>query len=179
MRPKHPGSDAHHRLKNPMSAEFGIRTAEDMDDFLNHHLPHFTLVLLTEHFDEGLMVLRRQLGWDMIDVTYHAMLKTSAGEKRYDGKTLLNVPHYEDLSTDVQNRIDSLTNLDQKLYAAAEAHYAKRREAVVDHLADDLKQFEELQDIVATYLDGNASSKANAMYKTANVYSYQTPSHDF
>ena len=58
-------------------------------------------VLLTEHFDEGLMVLRRQLGWDMIDVTYHAMLKTSAGEKRYDGKTLLNVPHYEDLSTDV------------------------------------------------------------------------------
>ena len=25
----------------------------------------------------------------------------------------------------VQNRIDSLTNLDQKLYAAAEAHYAK------------------------------------------------------
>ena len=39
----------------------------------------------------------------------------------------------------------------------------QRREAVVDHLADDLKQFEELQDIVATYLDGNASSKANAM----------------
>lgn len=34
----------HARLKNPMSAEFGIKTEDDLDDFLNNYLLHFSMV---------------------------------------------------------------------------------------------------------------------------------------
>lgn len=58
-------------------------------------------IILTEQFDEGLMVLRRLMGWEMIDMSYCAMLKTKEGASRYDGKPLVNVPHFEDLPLEV------------------------------------------------------------------------------
>lgn len=54
-------------------------------------------ILLTEKLDEGLMVLRRLLGWDLIDVTYTKMMETKQGTKRYDGQVLAAVPNFEDL----------------------------------------------------------------------------------
>ena len=58
-------------------------------------------VILTEEFDEGLMVLRRLLGWSMIDMTYSSMYKTAKGAKRFDGKQLVDVPHFDDLPQQV------------------------------------------------------------------------------
>lgn len=57
--------------------------------------------MLTENLDEGLMVLRRMLRWDLIDVTYVSLYKTKAGSRRYDGKTLADVPHFDDLRPQV------------------------------------------------------------------------------
>jgi len=37
----------------------------------------FTLVLLSERFDEGLLLLRRLLNWDMRDVTYLRLLDSN------------------------------------------------------------------------------------------------------
>lgn len=54
-------------------------------------------MILTEHFDEGLVVLRRHFRWDMIDVTYEYLLRTKTGSKRYDGKKLLEAPDFDDL----------------------------------------------------------------------------------
>lgn len=59
-------------------------------------------VLLTEQFDEGLMVLRRMLEWDMIDLTYVALFKTKAGNRRYDGKQLVDVPDFDSLRPEVK-----------------------------------------------------------------------------
>lgn len=53
--------------------------------------------MLTEKFDEGLMILRRLLGWDMIDMTYARMMQTKQGSRRWDGKTLKNVPDFYSL----------------------------------------------------------------------------------
>lgn len=58
-------------------------------------------IILTEEFDEGLMVLRRLLGWSMIDMTYSSMYKTAKGAKRFDGKQLVDVPHFDDLPQQV------------------------------------------------------------------------------
>lgn len=55
-------------------------------------------ILLTEQFDEGLMVMRRMLGWGMIDMTYARMMETKSGTRRWDGKELKDVPHFEDLT---------------------------------------------------------------------------------
>lgn len=59
-------------------------------------------VMLTERFDEGLMVLRRLLGWSMVDMTYVSMYKTATGSKRYDGKSLVQAPRFEDLPIEVK-----------------------------------------------------------------------------
>lgn len=54
-------------------------------------------IVLTERFDEGMMVLRRLLGWDMIDMTYAKMKVSSAGYVRGNGKKLVETPHFDDL----------------------------------------------------------------------------------
>lgn len=59
-------------------------------------------VILAEEFDEGLVVLRDLMGWDMIDVTYSSMLKTQSGSQRWDGKELQNTPRFEDLPDSVR-----------------------------------------------------------------------------
>lgn len=59
-------------------------------------------VLLTERFDEGLMVMRRIFGWEMVDMTYRRMMETKAGARRWDGKDLKNVPKFEVLSPQVR-----------------------------------------------------------------------------
>lgn len=58
--------------------------------------------VLTERFDEGLMVLRRLLGWEMVDMTYLSMYKTVTGSSRYDGKPLIESPHFDDLPEHVR-----------------------------------------------------------------------------
>lgn len=47
------------------------------------------------------MVLRRHYKWDMIDVTYEYLYKTTTGSKRYDGKQLLEAPDSDDLPKEV------------------------------------------------------------------------------
>lgn len=43
------------------------------------------------------MVLRRLLGWSMIDMTYLYLNETKAGAKRWDGKTFVDPPSFDDL----------------------------------------------------------------------------------
>eukprot|EP00904_Undaria_pinnatifida_P006312 jgi/Undpi1/2810/HiC_scaffold_14.g06187.m1 len=123
------------RLKNPLCLEFGIHTSEELDEFIQAQLPDFRLIILTEAFDEGLMVLRRLMGWEMIDMTYARMMETKAGSRRWDGKDLKNVPHFDDLSQE------------RKAVAAIE-------------IEAELKEFEELQVLMNGYLHGNTSSGA-------------------
>lgn len=54
-------------------------------------------MILTEEFDEGLMVLRHLLGWDMIDLTYSVMMETKKGAVRWDDKGLVDVPTFDSL----------------------------------------------------------------------------------
>lgn len=59
-------------------------------------------VLLTERFDEGLMVLRHLLRWHMIDMTYSTLMETKIGSQRYDGKYLKHAPKFDDLDKAVR-----------------------------------------------------------------------------
>lgn len=43
------------------------------------------------------MMLRRLMGWDMIDVTYSVMMETKKGAKRWDDKVLVDVPAFDSL----------------------------------------------------------------------------------
>lgn len=50
------------------------------------------------------MVLRRLMGWSMVDMTYVSVLKTSDGAARYDGKKLVKAPKFEDLPKEVKHK---------------------------------------------------------------------------
>ena len=43
------------------------------------------------------MVLRRLLGWNMIDMTYMTLNETKAGLLRWDGKPFVNRPSFDDV----------------------------------------------------------------------------------
>lgn len=58
-------------------------------------------ILLTERFDEGLLLLRHMLGWSLIDLTYFSLNKNKEGTRRWDGKLLAGEPHFDDLSQEV------------------------------------------------------------------------------
>ncbi|CAM9135005.1 unnamed protein product [Laminaria digitata] len=121
------------------------------------------------------MVLRRLLGWSMVDMTYMTLNRMKAGERRWDGKPFVDPPSFHDLPEKVQDKIDALTELDQLLYAAAKEDYAKRLEPMSSVVKSDLENFEVLQDVVSEYLNDNSSSQANAMYRTMNVYNRAPP----
>ncbi|CAM9934952.1 unnamed protein product, partial [Ectocarpus sp. 13 AM-2016] len=95
----HPaGSSKDHKLLyNPLSAEFGVRTAEQLDSLISDTLPDFKLILLTERLEEGLLVLARMLHWHMIDLTYCDLNETKAGSRRWDGKPFVSRPHFDSL----------------------------------------------------------------------------------
>ena len=67
-----------------------------------------TQVFLGEEFDEGLMVLRRLLGWHMIDVTYTNKLNISEKSKSFwvneKGEEVHTRPRFVDLSVSVRHR---------------------------------------------------------------------------
>ncbi|CAN0088221.1 unnamed protein product, partial [Ectocarpus sp. 6 AP-2014] len=92
------GSSKDHKLLyNPLSAEFGVRTAEQLDSLISDTLPDFKLILLTERLEEGLLVLARMLHWHMIDLTYCDLNETKAGSRRWDGKPFVSRPHFDSL----------------------------------------------------------------------------------
>ncbi|CAM9464061.1 unnamed protein product [Phaeothamnion confervicola] len=88
-------------LRNPLCAEFGIYGPRQLDRFIKNDLPKFTLMMLTEKFDEGVVLLAHMFGWDLIDVTYSSMLENKEGAVRWDGKPLRKAPKFEELSSEV------------------------------------------------------------------------------
>jgi hypothetical protein len=55
---------------NIQCAEFGIKTPQQLDSFLANELNVFKLMCVSERFDECMVMMRRKLNWDMLDITY-------------------------------------------------------------------------------------------------------------
>lgn len=66
--------------------------------------------MLTERFDEGLMLLRRIMRWHFIDATYVSLnpsRPTTTGRISKEGTEVFTRPHYDDLSPDVRRTNDN------------------------------------------------------------------------
>jgi len=50
------------------------------------------------------MILRRILGWSMMDMTYMKLNQTKAGLRRWDGKPLADPPSFDDLPEKARRR---------------------------------------------------------------------------
>ena len=78
-----------YNYSNPLSAEFGVYTQENLDTFLYRHLPKFALVIPLEQLADGLLVMKQMLNWEPVDLTYTKVGRVCAASSPTitDGKT--------------------------------------------------------------------------------------------
>ncbi|CAM9178607.1 unnamed protein product [Ectocarpus sp. 12 AP-2014] len=162
-------------LHNPLCAEFGIRTATELERFIRDDLQGFAMVLLTEHFEEGLAVFMRMFNWRPIDMSFCRVIETKEGVSRYDGKKLTNVPKTRDLPPEVMAQINRQTQLDQALYKAGVKVYLQKRAEYQDNLEVDVRRIRTVQSAVHGYLEFNPKSPAHKWYE-GDVKCFATPS---
>lgn len=118
-----------HDLWNPLSLDFQITSREDLDTFLKDHLPSpdalgksGSHVLVLERLAESLVVLRRRLGWSLVDVLPLTMMnsKLHPGTNRAQAKSR-----------------DQILDLDHGLYEALNNTFSLTVKAVDDACADE------------------------------------------
>eukprot|EP00904_Undaria_pinnatifida_P003356 jgi/Undpi1/13020/HiC_scaffold_8.g02683.m1 len=165
------------RLENSLCQEFGLQTPEDLEHFITSSLPEFQLVMITERFDESLMVLRHILRWHMIDMTY-VYLNQTAGLKK-GGEVLPERSPFDELPRNVRDKIDELTRMDKRLYEAGVAEFEKSKAPIATEVDADMVVFEQLQTVVNEYLNNNRRSPVNPMYRVRAFYESPPPMHDF
>eukprot|EP00752_Nemacystus_decipiens_P008220 g7350.t1 len=163
------------QLRNLGCKEFGIETEADLDEFILAEIPQFELILLTERFDEGLMVMRNLLKWHLVDVTYVPVNKTFGRLGRTATGAIKGRSHFENLPEDVQRTIDELTVLDKRLYDAGVAAFEKKREAIASKVETDLEQFEKLQIVVKEVLRTHPSDPVHDLYRYKTAVYYEQP----
>ncbi|CAM9624227.1 unnamed protein product [Laminaria digitata] len=158
-------------LVNPLAAEFGIYDQHHLDEFILDYLPTFTLAMLTEEMDEGLVLLGRILGWDPIDLTYASLLETGDGMIRWDDKPVKKAPKPKDLDSHTLSELARVTHLDAQLYRAVKDHYNEVRELHSDGLEEAVREFRVLQSDVLSFLDEEPTdSPARGWYMPESDY---------
>ncbi|CAM9891608.1 unnamed protein product [Ascophyllum nodosum] len=167
------------QLTNPLAGELGIKNADDLDSFIKNAMPEIKLILLTDRFDEGLMVLRKLMGWHMIDMTYMTLRITKIPTRRLVGSKFEERPHFDELPTEVQDRIDELTMLDKALYEACAEEFERIIAPQIEQVESDLVEFHELQRQVDEYLTKTPVSAANKLYKFTDIFNTYPPANPF
>eukprot|EP00752_Nemacystus_decipiens_P001803 g1742.t1 len=162
-------------LNNPLAAEFGIYNERQLDEFILNHLPGFALTMLTENVDEGLVLLGKVMGWDLIDLTYASLLEARDGATRWDDKPVTKAPRPKDLHRTARVELGRATNLDKALYEAAKREYEKVKDRYSEGLEEEVAKFRELQTEVLAVLNegvGRAGtvSPARAWYMPESDY---------
>eukprot|EP00961_Rhodomonas_salina_P027436 371226-Rhodomonas_salina.1 len=86
----------------------------------------FDLILLTEHFDEGMVILAERLGWHAIDASYVAGGMNVGGGKDYAGRSIGNFK-LPNLPNKTVSRIRELVALDLLVYSNITKIYEQHR----------------------------------------------------
>eukprot|EP00904_Undaria_pinnatifida_P000826 jgi/Undpi1/10744/HiC_scaffold_29.g13192.m1 len=179
LEPSSAGAKYWESMHNPVAGELGITTQQELDDFVENSLPKFKLVLLTDRFAEGLMLLRNMFRWHLIDMSYIVLNQTSTrvgGRKGQEARKLgaqVHRPVFDELSIEAQQKIDELTSMDRAIYEAGKVHFEKTLAPLADQVEADVAGFNSLQELVAEYLDLNRTSLAR------NLYTYEDIFHSF
>ena len=67
-------SHLHYSLFHHMSWDFGVFNQADLDEFLTEHINSFSLIAVSEKFDESMVLLKRMFGWELKDILYQRVL---------------------------------------------------------------------------------------------------------
>ena len=175
--------------KSPMAHSIGLYKQSQLPGFVDT----FSLLILMERFDEGLILLRRLLGWSLIDLTYlrindshqaqslHARRSSSKSNdhgggkqgflrRSWDGLTVTPSPPVSTLATATKERITELTaQLDGPLYALAKDKFEAQVQAAGPTLHVELRQLKGLQEDLSQLC---AALSADEAKNNAEVFKY-------
>jgi len=148
--------------ENQQCKDFGITTLSQLDHFLRTPELHerMTLVLITEYFDEGLVLLRRKLNWDLEDILYIRLLDSCSSLKNFDGKPVKCEDPPEALTPGAQRRIREANQLDQRLYDFYHAKFEEELAAQDPSFWGELALFQRLKASLSTYCKADSEDFA-------------------
>lgn len=125
--------------RNRMAFEFGydlsrIGNQSYVDEYLNYLAKEFDMVVITEHYDESLLLLKHQYCWSLLDILYLSKLN-----KTYNGKH--TVP--EDYGQLYENH-KKWARLDYVIYYRFLDRFKSEREKLGDSFTKELAEFKEI-----------------------------------
>ena len=119
--------------KSPMAHSVGLYRSNQLDPFIETfavrhtgsrfacanapssscgHVDAYQVIVLMERFDEGLLLLKRLLGWDTVDLTYVKINDSHQGllRRSWDGLTVTPSPKVSELSVATRAKITELVS---------------------------------------------------------------------
>ncbi|CAM9832186.1 unnamed protein product [Phaeothamnion confervicola] len=128
----------------------GIHDEAALEEFLEKYLSTFTLIIPTEVYEEGMVLLAGLMGWPLTDVMYETR-NTNTGKTyvTYRDGTLAEIekgPAFDELHPVAQERLSAAVSMDDRLYAAAWDFYAAiKANYGVEKLQREVEEFQKLQ----------------------------------
>eukprot|EP00053_Salpingoeca_punica_P023186 m.9243 g.9243 ORF g.9243 m.9243 type:complete len:508 (-) comp4634_c0_seq1:724-2247(-) len=134
--------------------------------------PAVQFFMVTERFDESLVLLRRIMNWDMQDITYLKVLDSHAfsGAVRYDGRIIMETPTFASLPVALQAVVKELTPLDTMLYERANARLDELITLYDDGtFKDEVEHFQSIQTDIRTFCNANRFYPACTWYALSDT----------
>jgi hypothetical protein len=140
-----------------LQTDFGLRSHNDLAKFLENQWLRFRVVVVTERWNESMVMLKDKMNWKWRDVLYLARNTCSQGT-RFDQKEIHCPPSWLSLPAELRLKIQ------QKL-AYEEVLYEKAVTALDDYIREsvsfeeDLKHYTSLLESLAKNCTSNAASE--------------------
>jgi len=141
------------RYHNQQAIDFGLHNSTLMTQFFSSggSFDKMGPVLITEYFDEGLLLMKRKFNWDLQDILYIKLFDSCATQRNHDGKFVKCGPLVE-ASSDMYRKLITENNaLDQVLYDAFLARYKEEVASMGPDFEEELKQFRMLRGALVDY----------------------------
>eukprot|EP00042_Codosiga_hollandica_P024568 m.104493 g.104493 ORF g.104493 m.104493 type:complete len:287 (-) comp51597_c0_seq1:232-1092(-) len=130
---------------NVGSLDFGIDNEEQALHFLQDFWHKFDLVCLLEDIDRCLVLLRRRMNWDPLDITYLHLQDLSKDPVRFDGQKVFKAPKFESLPARTQRTLRKKTLLDRLIYQAATKLWNALLDEQDESFAREVAAFRDIQ----------------------------------
>eukprot|EP00040_Diaphanoeca_grandis_P036711 m.235536 g.235536 ORF g.235536 m.235536 type:complete len:1514 (+) comp33665_c0_seq2:298-4839(+) len=129
-------------LYNSFSYDFGLGNAPtqtDIDEMIDNLKNEFDLVLITEHMDESLLMMRDELCWDLEDVLHYS-LKVASHHPSTNHKPKVNAT--------LAAKIRKMNYADVQLYAAMNKTFHEKLAKKGPEFYEDLEDFRAQKDFI-------------------------------
>ncbi|XP_035685763.1 galactose-3-O-sulfotransferase 2-like [Branchiostoma floridae] len=151
--------------RNHQAFDLGYPTkaAEDLEHarrYISDLEADFTLVLLLEHLDESLVLLRRLMCWDLREVLYDASPKNSRNYGWVIDSQMLGYKSYVPTAAELAN-LRQWKAVDYLLYDTFNASLWRKIAAQGPDFHEELRYFKDLKDRVSRFCRGRQEGRAD------------------